>query len=115
MSSTTTTARISSDLIPVSFYENILTIQVIGYEDIENLRNKSLFFDGRTFTFTGWDSDAKEAYFKPSRLVAKIIPTPASPELYDALLNIATAGEHFGVQWDAATMSNVARNAISNL
>jgi len=70
--STTTTARISSDLILVTFYQNILTVQITGYEDVLALQNKALIFEGRTFQFSGWNSDTNEAYFRPSAAFARL-------------------------------------------
>lgn len=38
---------------------------------------------------------------------------PDAEALAKALLDIATAGERYNVQWDAATMGNVARSALT--
>jgi hypothetical protein len=41
-----------------------------GWDDVKKLTNKVLTYDGRKFTFTGWNSDRNEAYFartSPSR------------------------------------------------
>ena len=35
-----------------------------GWDDVKNLTNKVLTYNGRDFTFTGWNSDRNEAYFK---------------------------------------------------
>jgi len=34
-----------------------------GWDDVKKLVKKVLTFDGRKFTFTGWNSDRNEAYF----------------------------------------------------
>jgi hypothetical protein len=34
-----------------------------GWDDVQKLTNKVLLFDGRKFTFTGWNSDRNEAFF----------------------------------------------------
>ena len=34
-----------------------------GWDDVKKIKNKVLLFDGRKFTFTGWNSDRNEAFF----------------------------------------------------
>jgi hypothetical protein len=34
-----------------------------GWDDVKKLTKKVLLFDGRRFTFTGWNSDTNECYF----------------------------------------------------
>lgn len=34
-----------------------------GWDNVKKLTRKVLLFDGRRFTFTGWNSDRNEAYF----------------------------------------------------
>jgi hypothetical protein len=37
-----------------------------GWDDVKNLVNKVLEFDGRTFTFFGWNSDRNVCFFRPA-------------------------------------------------
>lgn len=34
-----------------------------GWDDVKKICKKVLTFEGRKFTFTGWNSDRNEAYF----------------------------------------------------
>lgn len=34
-----------------------------GWDDVKKICKKVLTFDGRKFTFTGWNSDRNEAFF----------------------------------------------------
>lgn len=34
-----------------------------GWDDVQKICNRVLMFDGRKFTFTGWNSDRNEAFF----------------------------------------------------
>ena len=52
-------------------------------------------------------------YHHNANTVANARLLAAAPDLLAALIDIATAGERYGVQWDAATMGNVARAAIA--
>jgi len=37
-----------------------------GWDDVKKLTKKVLTFEGRKFTFTGWNSDSCECYFARS-------------------------------------------------
>lgn len=43
-----------------------------GWDDVKKLTNKVLSYDGRTFLFTGWNSDTNEAFFRASTQVAYV-------------------------------------------
>lgn len=44
-----------------------LTIDVPnGWDDVKKLVKKVLTYDGRKFTFTGWNSDTNQCYFARS-------------------------------------------------
>lgn len=43
-----------------------------GWDDVKNLTSKVLGFDGKDFTFRGWNSDRDEAYFKVATKMAII-------------------------------------------
>jgi hypothetical protein len=41
-----------------------LTVQCPeGWDDVKKIKNKVLLFEGRKFTYTGWNSDRNEAFF----------------------------------------------------
>lgn len=51
-----------------------LTIDVPnGWDDVKKISKKVLSYDGRKFTFTGWNSDTLQCYFARS-LVGGIEP-----------------------------------------
>jgi hypothetical protein len=51
-----------------------LTIDVPeGWDDVKKICKKVLSYDGRKFTFTGWNSDTNQCYFARS-LHEKIAP-----------------------------------------
>lgn len=63
-------ATILSNEIPVShsiredINREFLTVNCPeGWDDVKKICKKVLTFDGRKFTFTGWNSDRNEAYF----------------------------------------------------
>lgn len=61
-------ASIASNKISVVHheYENreFLTFSVPnGWDDVEKMVNRVLTYEGRDFTFSGWDSDKNECYF----------------------------------------------------
>lgn len=65
-----TKATILPNEIPVSHSvrpsvgREFLTVQCPeGWDDVKKLTNKVLLFEGRKFTFTGWNSDRNEAFF----------------------------------------------------
>lgn len=37
-----------------------------GWDDVRKLTRKTLSFDGRKFTYTGWNSDRNECFFSRS-------------------------------------------------
>ena len=43
-----------------------------GWDDVKTLSRKVLEYAGNTFTFTGWNSDTNEIYFKRSTAVARV-------------------------------------------
>jgi hypothetical protein len=63
-------ASIASNKIAVSHTvrpdvdREFLTLNVPeGWDDVKLLTNKVLTYDGRDFTFSGWNSDVNQAYF----------------------------------------------------
>lgn len=63
-------ATIAQNEIPVSHSvrpdvgREYLTIDVPnGWDDVKKISKKVLVFDGRKFTFTGWNSDTLKCYF----------------------------------------------------
>lgn len=81
--SISTTARVTRD-IPVRYTErpevnrDFLTLSVPnGWDDVRHLCKRVLDYQGRRFTFTGWNSDRLECFFAAphggSQPVAKII------------------------------------------
>lgn len=72
-------ATISKNEIPVVYsnHTNInrefLTIDVPnGWDDVSKLTKKVLRYEGKTFVFTGWNSDTLKCYFIRSNKVATI-------------------------------------------
>lgn len=75
-------ATISKNEIAVSYSSrpdvgDYLTIKCPnGWDDVQKLLNKVLTYDERKFTFTGWNSDRNECFFRApycgSQKVAKI-------------------------------------------
>ncbi len=43
-----------------------------GWDDVKKLVHKVLSYEGRTFVFTGWNSDTNEAFFRASNQFATI-------------------------------------------
>jgi hypothetical protein len=63
-------ASIASNKIAVSHTvrpdvdREFLTLNVPeGWDDVKKLTNKVLTYEGRDFTFSGWNSDVNQAYF----------------------------------------------------
>lgn len=63
-------AEIAPNEIPVDYAHrpdvgrDFLTIRCPnGWDDVKPLTKKVLLFDGRRFTFTGWNSDQNVCYF----------------------------------------------------
>jgi len=68
-------ATVVKDAIPVLTVEGVNRemIRVAipgGYDDVKKYSKLVLDFEGRTYTFTGWNSDTLEAYFKTGGAVA---------------------------------------------
>ena len=64
------TATVSSNEIAVTYAAHpdinreFLTIRCPeGWDDVKKLTNKVLTYEGRKFTFTGWNSDRNDCYF----------------------------------------------------
>lgn len=47
-------------------YDNLeyLSFSISGIEDIHKLSNKVLLCEGKKYSFSGWNSDTNECYFK---------------------------------------------------
>jgi hypothetical protein len=62
------TAKVVPGVVVVKSFNGehgILTVDVPdGYADVKRFSKFVLEFAGNTFTFTGWNSDTNEAYFK---------------------------------------------------
>jgi len=63
-------ATIAANEIPVKYTRRedvdheFLTIEVPnGWEDVKKISKKVLVYDGKRFTFTGWNSDTNLCYF----------------------------------------------------
>lgn len=63
-------AEVATDKIAVTHTvredvgREFLTINVPnGWDDVKKLTNKVLTYDGRDFTFSGWNSDTYHCYF----------------------------------------------------
>ncbi len=74
-------ATIAPDLIEVfpSFREDMqpcghyLTVRVSdGWNDVKKICKKVLQYEGRNYTFTGWNSDTNNCYFREATSLAKI-------------------------------------------
>ena len=70
------TATINHDLIPIACVDRnlgMLTVSVpSGWDDVKQISKHVLIYAGHLYTFTGWNSDRNEAYFKWTRQVARI-------------------------------------------
>lgn len=44
-----------------------------GWDDVKKLTKKVLQYQGNNYTFTGWNSDRNECFFKRNAYVAKIV------------------------------------------
>jgi hypothetical protein len=52
---------------------NHITLSVPnGWDDVKHLSKKVLDYAGKTFVFTGWNSDTNQIYFKRSNAVAHV-------------------------------------------
>lgn len=63
-------ASISANEVPVVFSSrpdvgrDFLTIDVPnGWDDVKKISQKVLKYEGRSFTFSGWNSDTNKCYF----------------------------------------------------
>ena len=63
-------ATVLANEVPVKYDEradvgrDFLTIDVPnGWDDVKKISKKVLLFDGRRFTFSGWNSDTMKCYF----------------------------------------------------
>jgi hypothetical protein len=77
-------ATVSLDEVPVQYSSrpdigrDYLTIDCpAGWDDVKKICKKVLIYEGRRFTFTGWNSDRNECFFCAplggSQSVAKIV------------------------------------------
>jgi hypothetical protein len=72
-------AKIANNLIPVipthrPEFGHYLTVSVPnGWADVKKVCKKVLQFEGRNYSFTGWNSDRNDCYFRETLNVAKII------------------------------------------
>ena len=63
------TATISKDELKVEHSvrpdvgREFLTIDIDGWDEVKRLTNKVLTFEGKKFTFSGWNSDDNKCYF----------------------------------------------------
>lgn len=75
-------AKVVPDAVPV-FYSKCDNMEYLtfsvpnGWDDIKPMVNKVLRFEGKDFTFSGWNSDKNLCYFRRplfgTRNIAKII------------------------------------------
>lgn len=71
-------AAIDPTAVPVTVFVRdgraaMLTVSVPeGWDDVKKILNNVLTFDGKTFQFSGWNSDRNEAYFRPAASVARM-------------------------------------------
>lgn len=66
-------AEFRKDLIPVRHTGHYLELDVpTGWDEVRVLAGKVLEFEGRTYVFTGWNSDRNVCYFRPGN-AAKIL------------------------------------------
>ena len=72
-----TQAKIEKNIIPITYSERdgmeFLTIRCPdGWEDVKKICKKVLTYENKRFTFTGWNSDVNNCYFRRSESFAKI-------------------------------------------
>jgi hypothetical protein len=76
------TATVAKDLIEVTpnYREDMqpnpyyLRVSVPdGWNDVKKISKKVLQFEGRNYTFIGWNSDSNLCFFRASHNVAKIL------------------------------------------
>ena len=63
-----TTAKVKDQMIPVRHNTEFdyLTVEGFGYETLRRMSKMVLENDGKFYTFSGWNSDRGEGYFKPT-------------------------------------------------
>ena len=63
-----TTAKVKDQMISVRHNTEFdcLTVEGFGYETLRRMSKMVLENDGKLYTFTGWNSDRGEGYFKPT-------------------------------------------------
>ena len=89
----TSTASFTNDLIvlravsrPEYNQEHITIAAPRGWDDVKKMTGKVLSFDGRKFTFIGWNSDNNEAYFvRPLDREVRIARVAGDREAIDRL------------------------------
>lgn len=73
----TNVATVVKDALPVLAVEGMdremIRVSIPGgYDDVKKYSKLVLAFEGRHYTFTGWNSDTLEAYFKTGGAVATV-------------------------------------------
>jgi hypothetical protein len=63
-----TRAKMKDQMIPVRHNTEFdyLTVEGFGYETLRRMSKMVLENNGKLYTFTGWNSDRGEGYFKPT-------------------------------------------------
>ena len=63
-----TTAKVKDQMIPVRHNTEFdyLAVEGFGYETLRRMSKMVLENNGKLYTFTGWNSDRGEGYFKPT-------------------------------------------------
>ena len=63
------TATIAPDEIKVEYFirpdigREFLSFDIEGWDDVKKIHKKVLVYEGKKFTFTGWNSDDNKCYF----------------------------------------------------
>jgi len=71
--STATIVKNAVSVVPSETRDGYLTVNCPqGWVDVEKLVSKVLEFEGKKFTFTGWNSDRNVAFFKSGGAFASI-------------------------------------------
>lgn len=73
-------AEIASNKISVTHTNwgnrEFLTFNVLnGWDDVQKLTNKVLTYEGRDFTFSGWNSDQNKCYFVHVKDAPSVVAT----------------------------------------
>jgi len=63
-----TTAKVKDQMTSVRYNTDFdyLTVEGFGYETLRRMSKMVLENNGKLYTFTGWNSDRGEGYFKPT-------------------------------------------------